>query len=64
MKPGKKKKGKKGIYTENGSVILNLATEHTQLTTYLEIGSRGEGGRTRGDEGAERGRVKVQRGYT
>lgn len=35
---------KKGIYTENGSVILNLAGEHTQLTTYLEIGSRGGGG--------------------
>ena len=43
--------------TVNGSVILNLATEHTQLTTYLEIGRRGGGGgggegRTRGDEGA------------
>lgn len=45
-------KKKKGIYTENGSVILNLATEHTQLTTYLEIDSR-EGGWTGGDEGAE-----------
>lgn len=33
---------KAGIYTENGSAILNLATEHTQLTTYPEIGKRGE----------------------
>lgn len=46
---------KKGIYTENGSVILNLAGEHTQLTTYLEIGSRGGGG------GGGRGVTKGQR---
>lgn len=41
-------------------MILNLASEHTQLTTYLEIGSRGGGGGGRGvtkgqSEGGEGG---------
>lgn len=36
---------------------MNLAMEHTQLTTYLEIGRRGGGGgKMRRDEGAEGGR--------
>lgn len=56
---------KKGIYTENGSVILNLAGEHTQLTTYLEIGSRGGGGGRGVTKGqSEGGRGEVQLGYT
>lgn len=42
---------------ENGSVILNVATGHTQLNTYLEIGRRGGGG-GRGDEGAAKGAHK------
>lgn len=37
---------------KNGSVIPNLASEHTQLTTYLKIGSRG-GRRGEGGEGEE-----------
>lgn len=43
-----------GVYKKvqnNGSVILNLASEHTQLTTYLKIGSRGGGGELEGLRG-------------
>lgn len=42
---------------KNGSVILNLASEHTQLTTYLKIGSRGGGGRWRRGRVSEAGRT-------
>lgn len=58
-----KKEKKEEISLENGSVILNLATKHTQLTAYLEIGRGGGGGRTtRGDGGAERGRRRYSEG--
>lgn len=60
-----KKEKKEEIYLENGSVILNLATKHTQLTAYLEIGRGGGGGRTtRGDGGADEGEGGTARVHT
>lgn len=61
---GEQSQVEKWIQTENRSVILNLAMQHTQLTTYLKIGRRWGGGRTRRDEGAEVGREEVQQRCT
>lgn len=58
-----KKEKKEEIYLENGSVILNLATKHTQLTAYLEIGREEEGGQ-RGVTVGQTREKEVQRGCT
>lgn len=57
-----KKEKKEEISLENGSVILNLATKHTQLTAYLEIGREEEGGQrgvTVGQNEGEGGTARV-----